>query len=314
MKKNLYIYAGENESPSAQLLQGRYYIYRGFVMIPVDQLKFTDDGMFQAVLHDPEICAELIERLLHIKVSHIEYPELERQIAPYFSSKGVRLDVYIKDSDKIIDVEMQTTVKESLGKRLRYYQSMIDIDSLMKGQNYHELKESYILFICKDDPFRDANRKPYGLPCYTFKNTCQERNDVNLNDNSLKVVYNASEYEKEKDERIRNLLHFICTDEPGKDSFSVRLSSTVEKLKNDDKFRSTYLAMNLHDFDIKKEAFEKGMNEGLGKGLLKGAQQTKIETAENLLKMNLGTYKQIAQASGLPLEQILELKNQLNLN
>ena len=276
-------------------------------MKPIDKLTFTDDGMFQAVLHDPEICAELIERLLNIRVSHVEYPELERQIAPYFSSKGVRLDVYIKGSDKIIDVEMQSTIKEALGKRLRYYQSMIDIDSLMKGQSYNELKESYILFICKDDPFKDESRKPYGLSRYTFKNTCQERNDVNLNDNSLKVVYNASEYEKEEDEKIRNLLHFICTDEPGKDSFSVRLSSTVEKLKNDDKFRSTYLAMNLHDFDIKKEAFEKGMNTGLEKG----SQQTKIEAAKNFLKMNVLSDAQIAQGTGLPLEKVKELASKL---
>ena len=75
---------------------------------PVDELTFTDDGMFQEVLRDPEICAELVERLLHIRVGHIEYPELEKTIAPYYTTKGVRLDVYLKDSDKIIDVELQS--------------------------------------------------------------------------------------------------------------------------------------------------------------------------------------------------------------
>ena len=57
---------------------------------PVDELTFTDDGMFQAVLRDPEICAELIERLLHLRVNHIEYPEVEKTIAPYYTSKGVQ--------------------------------------------------------------------------------------------------------------------------------------------------------------------------------------------------------------------------------
>ena len=137
-------------------------------------------------------------------------------------------------------------------------------------------------------------KKPYGLSRYTFKNTCQERNDVNLNDNSLKVVYNASEYEKEEDEKIRNLLHFICTDEPGKDSFSVRLSSTVEKLKNDDKFRSTYLAMNLHDFDIKKEAFEAG------------AQQKAIEDAVTLVKKYTAKPEDAARDMNAPLDKVLE--------
>ena len=113
----------------------------------IEELTFTDDGMFQAVLHEPEICAEFIERLLHIKVKNVKYPKLEKQIAPYYTTKGVRLDVYLKNDDKIIDIEIQSYPQEALGKRTRYYQSMIDIDSLMKGQDYPELKDSYILFI-----------------------------------------------------------------------------------------------------------------------------------------------------------------------
>ncbi|MDD7416296.1 MAG: Rpn family recombination-promoting nuclease/putative transposase [Spirochaetales bacterium] len=157
----------------------------------IDELTFTDDGMFQAVLHEPEICAELVERLLHVRVNHVEYPELEKEIAPYYTTKGVRLDVYLKDKDKIIDIEVQNYPQDALGKRARYYQSMIDMDSLMKGEDYTNLKESYVLFICKNDPFKDENNNNYGLPCYTFRNICEENNAVNLNDNSCKVIYNV---------------------------------------------------------------------------------------------------------------------------
>ena len=31
---------------------------------PIEELTFTDNGMFQAVLHNPELCTELVERLL----------------------------------------------------------------------------------------------------------------------------------------------------------------------------------------------------------------------------------------------------------
>ncbi len=47
----------------------------------IEELTFTDDGMFQTVLHEPDVCAELVERLLHIKVGKIEYPELEKRKA-----------------------------------------------------------------------------------------------------------------------------------------------------------------------------------------------------------------------------------------
>ena len=264
----------------------------------VDNLTFTDDGMFQAVMHNPDICAEVVERLLHIKVNHIDYPELEKTIAPYYSSKGIRLDVYLKDSNKVIDVEIQNYRMDTPGKRTRYYQSMIDIDSLMKGQDYSELKESYILFICKDDPFKDSNNKYYGLPCYTFKNICKENSAVNLDDKTVKVLYNASAYEQEKDEKIRNFLHYVYTNETGQDDFSNRLEKTVKRLIENDKFRNDYLAMNLHDRDITKMAKQEG------------AQQKAEESAVNMLKKNYPN-TEITEITGLPLEKIRELQKRL---
>ena len=169
----------------------------------VDELSFTDNGMFQEVLREPQICTEFVERLLKIKIGHIEYPELEKVIEPFYTSKGVRLDVYLKDENKVIDVELQSYPQEALGKRTRYYNSLVDIDCLMKGQDYSELKDCYILFICKNDPFKDENNKPFGMPCYTFQNKCKENPVVNLNDKSIKVIYNSSAYEQEKDERIK---------------------------------------------------------------------------------------------------------------
>lgn len=159
---------------------------------PFEQLNFADDGMFQAVMKNPEASAELVERLLGVRVKSVKYPKLEKKIAPYYATKGVRLDVYLKDEDKVIDVELQTYEMDALGKRTRYYQSMVDIDSLMKGEDYSELKDSYILFICKFDPFRDEKKEPRGLYRYTFRNVCTEDSLVNLDDKCLKVVYNTA--------------------------------------------------------------------------------------------------------------------------
>ena len=271
---------------------------------PVDELTFMDDGMFQEVLRNPEICAELVERLLHIQVNHIEYPELEKTIAPYYTTKGVRLDVYLKDTDKIIDVEMQSYPQDALGKRTRYYQSMIDMDSLMKGQDYSELKDSYILFICKRDPFKDEQKNHYGLPCYTFKNTCSENPAVNLNDKSLKVIYNASAYNEEKDDKVRAFLHFIHTNEPGEDDFTNQLSSLVEQIKDNEKFRRDYAAMNLHDRDITRAA----KREGLRQGLAQGAQQKAVEAAKKFWGNGV-SQEIIAQSLDLPLEKVAEIIN-----
>lgn len=53
---------------------------------------------------------------------------------------------------------------------------------------------------------------------------------------------------------------------------------------------------SLHDYDVKKE----------------GVEANKLENARNLLTMKLGTYEQIAEAVGLPLEKIEELADEIN--
>ena len=57
---------------------------------PFEELTFADDFMFNKVMHDPEICAEVIERLLHIKVDHIVYPEIQKSLQPYNSTQSLR--------------------------------------------------------------------------------------------------------------------------------------------------------------------------------------------------------------------------------
>ena len=157
-----------------------------------EDLTFADHYIFEKVLQNREICQELLERLLKIKIDHIEYPEIEKTISPYYETKGVRLDVYVKDSDKVFDIELQNALDDDLPLRTRFYQSMIDTDNLLKGQDYSELPTSFIIFICNFDPF-DLN-----LPIYTFKNRCEENTSLSLNDKTIKLIYNSTAYENEK--------------------------------------------------------------------------------------------------------------------
>ena len=132
-------------------------------MKPIEELTFTDDYMFGEVMRNEKICKGVIERLLHIKIARVELITLQKDISPYYETRGVRYDVYVKDSDKVYDIEMQNKHYNDIEKRARYYQSMLDIDMLAKGASIKELKESFIIFICKTDPFK------LGDPCYKTK-------------------------------------------------------------------------------------------------------------------------------------------------
>ena len=271
---------------------------------PIEELTLADNFMFCHTMKNEELCKELLEKLLHIKIERIIYPELEKELTAYYESKSVRLDVYVKDSNKVYDIEMQNQPSNFLPLRTRYYQSMIDVDNLLKGDDYSNLKESFIIFICTFDPFNNA------LPCYTFKSICKENTNIELNDKTSKIIFNSTAYDKEKDVEISAFLKYIKTQE-ATDDFTNRLKTFVEKAKHNKELRSYYLSMNIHDSDIRRVAFQEGRNSGFSegevlgikKGLSQGAEQTKIETAKKLLLENIAP-EIISRATGLSLDEI----------
>ena len=71
--------------------------------------------------------------------------------------------------------------------------------------------------------------------------------------------------------------------------------------------REDVIMFSMTEFD--QEAYDRHRRrEGYEDGLEEGIHQKAVEAAINLLKMGVGTPEQIAQAQGLPLEQVLELQ------
>jgi len=264
-------------------------------MKPIEELTFTDDFMFGHIMQNKEICKELLECLLNIKIDHIEYPELQKSLSAFYETKGVRLDVYVKDSDRVFDIEIQNNPELNLAKRTRYYQSMLDIDNLLKGEDYDTLKESFIIFICTFDPFGE------NLSTYTFRNLCIEKANLELEDKTTKIIFNAEAFEQEKNVAISAFLRYISKRIPT-DSFTEKLDSLVEKSKDNQKLRSEYLAMNLHDRDIKKQAYKDGLEEG--------ALQKALETARNMLVYG-DSVEKIAKITNISLETVKKLAKEI---
>ena len=86
-----------------------------------------------------------------------------------------------------------------------------------------------------------------------------------------------------------------------------------KKAKLNEKFKGDYLAMNIRETDIYEEGrndgIALGITQGISQGIAQGAEQAKIETARNLLSMNLSLEK-VAQGTGLSLETIQKLANE----
>ena len=282
-------------------MKGTLFTNTGENMIsikPIDELEFTDDFMFCTVLEEnKDICKEIIELLLNIKVEDIEYVNKQQSIKPRYETKGIRLDVFVKDSDKIIDLEMQTTIPPALEKRVRYYQSVMDISELEKGKGYDEVKDSFVVFLCLKDPFSE------NFPVYTVKQTFEENTNIDYTDGRHIVFFNAAAYQSAKSESIKSFLEYLST-QNSKNELTNKIKDIVSTTRKKEEFGRSYMIANMRDIMMKKEAF----NDGHASGLQEGVEQAKIEMAKNALTMNLDL-QQICKLTGLPLETIEKLKN-----
>ena len=255
-----------------------------------EDLTFADHYMFEKVLQNAEICKELLERLLKIQIERLEYPELEKTISPYYESRGVRLDVYVKGSGEVFDIELQNSA-DLLPLRTRYYQSMLDADNLIKGGHYSELPRSFIIFICTIDPFGA------GRPVYTFRSRCDEDTALLLEDRTVRKFFNTTAWQRETDMAIKSLLEYTCNKRPV-DDLTKRIDSLVGSIKKKETNRKEYSTLNIHDQDT----FRRGKSEG--------AHEKAVETARNLLLKDIPSGV-IAECTALPLEVVEQLRQEI---
>ena len=66
------------------------------------ELNLEDDFLFAKVMSDKKICKEFLEKLLEIEIEKIEMPENQKTIDLLLESKGIRLDIYVKDENNTV--------------------------------------------------------------------------------------------------------------------------------------------------------------------------------------------------------------------
>lgn len=271
------------------------------------KLTLADDFIFSRVMQNVEICKEVLELLLKINITKIEYPTVQKVFQSLKNSKGIRLDVYVQETggQRVFDIEIQTVITKEEALRARYYQGMLDLDNLLKGNDYTELPQTYIIFLCMKDPFG------LNLPVYHKQSFIDPDNRHSYDDKTKKIFYNVGRYQDVEDPKIRRFLGYLKKRETS-DKLTRRLDQMVEELKAIEMGFSDYIAIRQREFDWlrqgKEEGYIHGLKAGLEQGLEQGAHQKAVETAEKLLSMGL-SLEQVAEGTNLPLETIQRLGN-----
>ena len=221
-----------------------------------EDLTFTDDFMFCKVMTtNPELCHELLELIPGKKVGAFTRLDQQKPIEMTADGKGIRFDVYSEDDSKTVyDCEMQTSRKDNLPKRTRYYQGMIDLNLLERGANYKELKKSYVIFICPFDEFKR------GLHKYTFENRCKEMPELVLGDESTKIFLCAGGNADDVSDDMKDFLNWLTTEKIGDSELVKKLQNAVENAQNQEEWRLEYMTLLMRDNEMREEGREEGRN------------------------------------------------------
>ena len=237
---------------------------------PLDDLTLMDDYMFGVVMSDPDNLKPLIERILGIRIRTVEFIEAQKSEKEGYASRGVRLDLYVvDDSGRIFNVEVQASSKKNLPKRMRYYQSVIDVNVLSPGVNYCDLRRSAVIFICNYDPFGD------GRCVYSFENRCVEDLILAFGDESLKVVANTKGEVEGVDGELAELIRYLDGGEPTGD-YTRQLEDAVARVKASEERRHEYMVTMIRDMEIREE--------GVEQGIAQGVERERLESIKNVMK------------------------------
>lgn len=255
---------------------------------PYEELLFSDNFMFvKAMETRPDYLREMLELILSVKIDRIESISCEKNVDPFYDSKGIRLDVLVKDSyDNIYDAEMQVIVEPNLPKRSRYYHSAIDTEYLLKGNSYENLKPVYVIFIC-------VGRLKFEIqkPVYFFQMMDKKTRTI-LDDKAYTIIVNSDYINGNPDgetlnDEMREFLYLVNKGKAqgGTDTLAKKIEKLVEDLKKKKEGRPKY--MTAYE-EIQIEGRRK-YNEGREEGeflncikLVEGGYITKEIAAESL--------------------------------
>ncbi|MDD2957068.1 MAG: Rpn family recombination-promoting nuclease/putative transposase [Lachnospiraceae bacterium] len=244
-------------------------------------LDLTDAFLFASAMEDPETCQIVLELILGRSIGPVQV-QVERSFLFSKDYRYVRFDVFAKDTTEVsYDVEMQNSHKEELPKRARYHQAEMDAVCLQPGQDFTDLPDCFVVFICSFDPFSSQ------LYRYTYEEICRETGEA-LGDRTCKIFL-STKGTNEADVP-RELVDFLKYVEDSTDSCAAktknvqikRLNQKLTSLKKSRRLEERYMTLQEMLDDQRAE----GKAEGSQRILSLVARMLQDGLSEDIARLN----------------------------
>ena len=243
----------------------------------------TNDIIFGWIMKSEENCLAIIRAILpELNITSIVHKEVQHDITPVASTRGVRFDAVVQDDQKrYYDIEMQVENTGDLGKRARYYQSQIDNETLMKGETFHKLKESFVIFLCAFDPFS------YGLRRYQFHQYEDTIRNLRLDTHAHVLFINSKGTEGEVSNDLAGIIDVMNQKPNQTNPLASKLMKEIDYYNQDSEKRRELMdyATRLEDERLIGERIgeKRGRKEGRKEGKIEGRKEERNRNARNII-------------------------------
>lgn len=267
--------------------------------IKIEDLSLANDFIFSEVMRQPENVRPFLEALLGKRIGEIKSIDKQKDIKDGISLHGIRLDIALADEQGVqYDIEMQAGNAYDLEKRIRYYQSSIDRRTLEASENYRDLRQSYVIFLCTDDYYK------CGLALYKRKSIIEGTDGIVYEDGSHAYILNASFTIGNSSEAVHDFLRYIDAGYRKKQydvshsDYLTKIDHAVSAVKNDERKVESYMTLAMKLQDERWAGREEGRAEG------ETANQTKTISR---MFANGFSLEDVCLATGLSPEEVKKL-------
>ena len=198
----------------------------------IDGFRLIDDTFMNVVFQGNLKAVELILSIILAKQGIVvERLEVQKtMINPETGGKDIAFDIYARDnSGKRYDIEMQRSGGVLvLKKRGRYYSAALDHVMLKEGEDYRDMKDSYVIMFMEEDYLR-GNKPVYEI----------ERINLSMNerfDDGNHIIYVNCAY-KDSSTEIGRLVHDLLCREAS-EMYYDELKKSVAYYKHDERGRA----------------------------------------------------------------------------
>ena len=236
------------------------------------------------------------------------------------TDKQSEFDINCKIDGKIANIEMQGENKKGdYGKRSEYHVAHLLNHYTPKGTPWDKIPQVFQISVMNFYFDRESKN------CVNHYVLCNK--EGRTISNTLNVIFMELPKVEKLDDDISKLTKaqmwgkfFLYASNADKKDYiqqltqengGIKMAFTVlENISQDELnwyHESRYWMHVSDELTMKRHARSEGLAEGRAEGQIEGRKAEKMETAKNLLAMNILSYEQISQATGLTLEQIERL-------